>query len=845
MNAHRIVLVLCILGLTACSSGTTDADTTDVKEAETTDIPITPDEGDVTDTTICEPLCLDNWACGPDGCGGVCGLCATGFTCKEATHTCEDTGPPPEDAGTDGTSTNDPNICTGSIANSQPFGGSCCYTAVAHPENPDCVWYSDGFGSGACIHAQCDTALCVRGDGFCSKPCTLIKDVVNNVDGEPGADGIEDEEYNECAGAVDGPAGTVFRCVNKNEPNQNPQGQCLPGTTFADCDSNTDCTDGEFCQLIYIHALYQTRCMIPTKDAAKGTEECNSNPNNGPVQYCTSGFCTGSGCMDLCADDSSCLTDVCEAGKCTKNDSECTTNSDCSAWTCENIKPYSNSEYMDDFCQPRECFTIGGCHDPDWFCRPFWNGADKVEDVAFSPKCRRKDVGTASYGESCGVEGDGSGLPSCVWGNGCIDNMCSGPCQSDADCSDGRECLLAYEWDIDVDDDNNTDTTVNVDICLSWPHTSDLTECTTDADCPTGDHCEYRVKGDGAGADRVWKAQYYCKSDYNNQVGFGEECGTAVKKECASNLCLVPSNSDAKYMCTKYCSSSTDCPSTFEFDDYGYKSVCLSFHVNSQNTPDPVDDVFVPYCWRTSPFASVKSCEETRQCANNKEYCRPIAIAGNPDEKVTVEHLCIDMGYGLSAYPTLELGEPCTGNSKCKSRSCITDAEGNGYCSSLCLVDADCQNETMAGLVCTDVEVLPRPDKTNSGWTKRCLLEALCAPCQTDNDCGGAYVCANFGGIGLLADFRCGKPCDLDASNPCNRECVEGFCNQDPAAPCTEASDCALGLCTLDAASSCDNDVDCSVCNALELEATCLPKLDSQGKSLGGDVCVADQCPAK
>jgi len=801
-----------------------------------------------TPDATCEPLCLENWECGPDGCGGTCGLCGPNDECNAAKHTCEPSDTP--DAGTDTvTLPFDPMVCTGSISDPQPFGGSCCYTPVAHPDNPNCVWYADNYGSGACVHAQCDTGYCERGDGYCSKPCTLTKDIVDNATGDPGADGIEDPETTECGGAVDGPGGTVFRCVNQNEPNQNPQSQCRAGTTFASCNSNKDCSNGETCQLYYIHGLTQARCGIPTKGAASGTEECNSDPNSGAIQRCSGPFCFGAGCVDLCADNSDCLTDTCDetTKTCTKDPSAaCEEDVDCSAWECQEITPYNNSTFKDEFCQTRSCKVVGDCKDPDWFCRPFWNGADKVEDVAFAPSCRRKDVGTVAYGQSCGVDGDGTGLPACVWSGGCIDNICSGPCQNDSDCGDGLECLLGYEWNIDIDDDNNTDTTVNVDLCQLWPHEGDITTCTTDADCPADHHCQYRIKGEGDGADRVWKAQYVCRSNYDEQVGFGEVCGGASGKQCASDLCLVPSStSGEKSMCTSYCTSSADCPDNFVFEEYGYKSVCLSFNVNNQNSPDTADDVYVPYCWRTSPFASVDSCEETRKCAKPKEYCRPFAIGGNPDEKVTVEHLCIDQGNGLSSYPTKEDGDSCTNSSQCKSRSCAPDGNGGGFCSSLCVTDSDCANDFVTDLVCSDVVVMARPDKDNSGYTKRCLREAMCTVCATDDDCGGSFVCANFGGIGLLADFRCGKPCDVDSDSSCVTTCDNGFCNQDPTQACTAPADCDKGLCSQDNSLSCDVDGDCSACVGLDPASTCSEDFDDKGIPKDRNVCMPDlQCPA-
>jgi hypothetical protein len=702
-----------------------------------------------------------------------------------------DTTPPPEPV--------DPMVCTGTFDGElQEFGGSCCYTPAWHQKNPDCVWYGDSFGSGACLHGQCETSLCTRPASHCTQSCLILKDLKNNANADPEPDGVEDDdESGECSGAVDGPVGNVFRCVNRADANKNQQGRCLPGTTFAACESNKDCPAGETCTLQYIHGKTQSRCTIPDKAALPMSSECNGNPNDGPVTKCGGPFCYGSGCVDLCSENSDCATDTCVEGKCSKNaDATCESDTDCSAWECRDLQPYSDSDYSDTFCLPRTCKAANDCHDPDWFCQPFWNSADTVEEVELAPSCRRKPAGTANYGEACGVEGDGTNLPACVWGNGCIDNVCSGPCQSDADCDAGSECLQAYQWNIDVEDDGTDDTTVNLDLCVVWPHDGDLTACTTDADCATDHHCQYRIKGDGLGTDRKWAVEYYCRKDAADQVTFAQECGGDSGKKCASDLCLTPSgSSNPKPMCTEYCTGAADCSSSYTFDGSTWKGVCLSFNVNKSNTPDEIDDLFVPYCWRTSPFGSVEPCGDENKCSKSKEYCRAYAIAGNPDEKVKVEHLCLDVGQGLSEYPTKKLGESCTQWQECLGRVCLSDGEGGKYCSELCQTDAGCANEAgLDDLACTETVLIPRPDEANSGVSHRCVLKKQCMACEDDTNCGGDFVCGNFGGLGFLADLRCGPECGTDAD-------------------CTDPT------------------------------TTCQDDIDDTGLSKGRKVCMSDQCP--
>ncbi len=785
---HTLVLVL-IFGLTACGGDTAPQDvSTDsggdvqVSDADAQDNtvsdPGTPDPG-------CIPQC-ENKDCGPNQCGGLCGLCAPNSTCTPE-GICEEVVITPPD----------PQVCSGNtkLGEKQNFGGACCYTAAGHPQNPNCVWYAPDYGEGECIDNECGSGYCASA-AYCSKGCSIYKDELNNATGEGGFDGVNDEDaINECEGAVDGPFGTNFQCVNLRPVTQNILAFCRPGTTFEPCENSMDCPIGESCQLIYISGGTSARCMTIEKDSVAGMEECNSDPNSGPITSCQGPFCFGSGCVDLCADDSDCITDTCVEGACAKTGAACTTDTECSAWRCEELTPYSDSDFTDDFCQPRDCAKAEDCVDPDWFCRPFWNGAETVEEVAFSPACRRLEEGAVGYGEACGEEGDGTGLPPCAWAGGCIDNYCAGPCSSDADCGEGAECLLGAEWNIDVDDNDSVDTTLNVDLCQKWPHDGELQDCSTDADCPADHHCRYRVKANGEGSERVWAVEYKCRKN-KEEVGFGEICGGSDGPACKSDLCLVPSgNGNADAMCTETCTSAADCPETVEFDGFTWKTLCLSFNVNGQNTLDPIDDIFVPYCWRTSSIGSVEPCDAEKKCSDSKEYCRAAIIAGNVDEAVNVDHICIDSSEGLDAFPIGVLGDPCTTWSECNGRICLPDASGNRYCSELCSTDDGCTNPAGLNLKCTENLLLERPDPSLSGWTQRCVLQETCLSCDSDQDCGGDHVCVNDGGLGALADFRCGAPCieDADCTEP------DTTCQQDigPTGAATGKNACLPASCGL------------------------------------------------
>ena len=661
-----------------------------------------------------------------------------------------DLGPPP-----------DPNICTGNATGQlQQLGGACCYTTPQHPNNPDCVWYADSYGDGECLDRECALGGVCSAARYCTRGCNVFADSIVNATGAQGMDGVSDGAINDCATALDGPMGSDYQCINLQSPDREPVGFCRPGTTFAACESNEDCPSGEVCNLLFILGETQTRCMAPERDGAVLAETCNHDPAEGALHRCQGPFCFGFGCSMTCATDEHCATDTCDAGACAKSGKACTTDSECSAWGCNELTPYSNSDYTDDFCWPKECSSPEGCADPDWFCRPFWDwDGETLESVGFGPACRRREEGLAKYGEVCGTTPDGVEHPGCEWS--CVDNYCAGPCKSDDDCSDGTECFVNTEWEIDIDDDEVTDTYTNATLCQPWPHDGELTECSSDADCGDGHHCQHRIKADATGA---FQAHYLCRRDTDDTVGWGEVCGGDTGAECKTDICLVPSGDDAvDGMCTQYCASSADCPELVEFGDQVYKTQCFSRVVSHNETPETIDDIYAPYCWRVSSISSLDECGEDRACAFPKEYCRAVPIARGPGDPVTVEHKCFDASVDLEAFPDKRVGEPCETWRECNGRVCLPDGSGGGYCSTLCVTDAACTSpNAFIPTVCTEEVILERPDAANNGVTSRCVMQRTCLSCELDSDCGGDWGCANFGGLGSLAEPRCGKPCDSD-----------------------------------------------------------------------------------
>ena len=298
-------------------------------------------------------------------------------------------------------------------------------------------------------------------------------------------------------------------------------------------------------------------------------------------------FCYSWGCTELCDSDLTCATDSCVNGSCQKTGVPCDDSSTCTALTCNAYSPWSNSPFTDGFCQPKNCLKDQDCGDPDWFCRPFGTAQTKSR---MSPTIR--PVGHALPVAQRLERFVGMGrMRECAYTYGCLDGICSAPCESNEDCLVTPNASWET-WNIDVDDDDVTDTYVNIDLCQAWPTTGDIIDCTEDADCGEGAHCQFRLaKAEPAddAQSTQWKVEYKCRADFENQAEFGEPCGSFNGKQCGSDLCLVPSNSDdgTPNLCTKYCKTSADCPETVFYDGFTWKTTCLSFNVNENQSLTP------------------------------------------------------------------------------------------------------------------------------------------------------------------------------------------------------------------------------------------------------------------
>ncbi len=751
------------------------ADAGPVNDVVAADVPVTTDTAPGADTT-CSCATVQ---CGtPPGCIQSCGACPAGAKCVY-------------------------NICKMAPPKMKlkPLGAWCgpyegCKPPGSGASQTDLNNYWD------CLDQQCETKDC--SGGVCTKKCTITKDKLINHTGEAGFDGIEDPDTDsECAGAVDGPHGSKYRCIELRSEVQVAQGQsyqlCRAGFTFAPCDANADCLEGETCQIIYIMGEYETRCR-PTHKQPEGepgklfSHACNNNPYSGDVALCQSGTCFGWGCMEFCEKDSDCITapGACQAGKCPDGDA-CKDDTDCSAWKCDpGHTIYSNVEKTFQMCWPKKCSVDADCGDSEFYCRLAYNG---VDDPAGDPDpddpnavilpgwdnyCRRRLPDSVKKGEFCDPwsNNDIEQHAPCQNPFECDNGVCGGYCNVDGDCPTDMRCGVSdLRFDTDDPDDGLYDVFLAYGACVHMPDAT--TVCHAQADCKEGlckgwSHGLAGSKDDGKkGAKKAYTSDGLCVTPAPSKGDYGDTCGPMAKEAlCKSGWCANTVSSSGKSQvgfCTDLCASRAECNPSVNLYGTTYKSVCRSYKQTYHETLPPLDDLYLPYCWVANAKGSLADCSETKVCLSAKEACRAYPIAFGPDQAMKVEYWCYWNQNSSGKQPSKKVGAKCdleSNNYECLGGYCLTDvAPGDGYCSRICAEDADCGSD-LDGMYCDKSNMgwpgLPRDDPALAAVVPLCRKKKTCIPCSWDYQCAGDYRCTNIGGPATLANRRCAPPCTED-----------------------------------------------------------------------------------
>ena len=786
-------LALVIMGsLAACSGGggsssdgtdgVTDAtDATDATDgfADTTDGTAdgadatdgTADGADASDGTGCTPFCQPGWECGPDNCGGECGTGCTGAeTCNTALRKCEASVEPPKG-----------------------FGEPCGITDTCKPDTAS--WP-------ACLNAQCASGSCLNAT-VCTQECNIAKDQVDHT-GTKVSDGIEDGDAagSECANPADGAYGTTWRCVQLRDPAQgNPLLQCLPGTTFKPCESDSECPSGESCQVQVVNGQPGTRCTTHHKAGVDIGNTCNGNPEDGEVQYCKSDLCFGIGCVAICGGATDCLTDTCQGGTCVKGGGSCAGDVDCSAFECEvGVEIYGSQypEYTFDVCLGKGCESNLDCPG-DFACNLFGNGESGAA-FALDNSCGAVAAGASKLGGECDTDPDDAvDGPECA--GLCLNSgVCSSLCKTDDHCAGGANMICnanTETLDTEPEEADGIDDAVAIyGLCV--PVEGSKTNCFTNSDCTGGEVCEFYNLFTADGVDGVG----YCVKPAAEGAGEGEACGGATAVQCKSGFCLnafQDAQGNTSGYCTNLCSSTSDCPQGILKSEQvaeGYNSVCRALLYSAgPSIDDASDNIYVPLCDLVNGTDSLEDCSGDYACGEATEACLQFVQAFGAAGPVTKEFHCAESTGTAKFNASCNLtGEDPPANELCEDIYCAPDAkEDSGYCTKLCDTDEDCAGGS-DDMVCDGRVIFERKSGDNVEL-KICAKAKSCIPCGQDTDCTEGFVCGNMGGAGLNADMRCMPACSVDgdcAATDGGDKCVQ---TKDAAGAATTSNACVPASC--------------------------------------------------
>ena len=719
--------------------------------------------------------CPADWSCGPHpdpACPGVgCGLCPEGFVCTEGScaPNCEancagrDCGPDPMcglscgvcegrnevcDEGrcvhcepdcvgrTCGPATNCPSLSCGtcledtvcsegrcvSALQSLPLGASC---------RPDASCAGDPAERDACGDAMCASGLCWSfhaGFDFCTRRCTLEKDVRSDGRNEDGPDGIDDLDVSSvgCRDSSDALFDAPFRCVSLTslDSGSTAVATCLPGSDFRPCAASGDCPDGESCQPATIAGRTAAFCLAYPREAVPVTEACNEEESAGALRLCASGLCEDEGCSGFCRSDDDCRTFTagCDpsSGRCREDPQVlCAEDGDCGAWLCAAPRAlFTGSDEPFALCAPRDCATNADCRDGDFYCRLGGRvvEAEAAGGAVWLARCARRPEGSVEGGRPCEPAAAAGDADYCHSGL-CEAGECATLCRSDLDCavSLGQRCLLRTQV-AGRSDALAPTVEAPLGLCLR-PGDSDEASgaCRRDGDCAGDRSCARYVTGDYQTAWQDARVAGLCTLAPVGSLSYGRRCGLAEHPPCGNegpvSACLRDGeDAGAVGHCSRACIASADCPDMPFEDSDGRSTLRPALCTWKPVGGDFPGELTAGFCAPASPGSSLADCAESLSCSDDREACRPLPTG----EGGRAEFRCL--APTRPAAEQLPLGEPCAIDGDCASGLCLAGAAP--FCSAPCRDDGDCAD---SGLRCTDHRLLDLPGEDDDVSVLLCV----------------------------------------------------------------------------------------------------------------------------
>jgi hypothetical protein len=363
------------------------------------------------------------------------------------------------------------------------------------------------------------------------------------------------------------------------------------------------------------------------------------------------------------------------------------------------------------------CATNADCG--DLFCNP---ATDRCEPCRESLDCgpsRSCDDGSCvADAPNCSVDHECDPPASICLANLCAPGCTPGSCAGGQVCSPttGR-CQVTSTGSLALGETCTSHAACETNVC--WPleerddegqlvtvHQRCGQACTRHADCPDGFVCF--EPGDGG---VCWQATFFAPAALDTPPG-GSCSGEFLDSDCATGYCNTTTEK-----CMEMCNRDADC----EYLDAGLVCV-MRWPIGSDDNDDgfltrdelsgftelchepygtlPVDSVCYAhdscqtgYCVPTLDYTLDPRCGNgcctPADCQPSKPVCKAIhAWDGTlgPDEPYGFQKVCLWRQFNGA----LEIGEPCTADSECKSEICIAGASGQKRCSQTCCRPEDC-----------------------------------------------------------------------------------------------------------------------------------------------------------
>jgi len=239
-------------------------------------------------------------------------------------------------------------------------------------------------------------------------------------------------------------------------------------------------------------------------------------------------------------------------------------------------------------------------------------------------------------------------------------------------------------------------------------------------------------------------------------LSMGDDC--AAHEDCQSDFCFpfaVQGMSQRK--CSRACSRTGECPSTFQCINVVGFGACLSetlFGTAQFRTPAggacsrTVNTCQSGWC-STAQLACIEDCMKPADCVPFGGQCYTLIRSSTPT--FSHDNLCINIGTA-----TVSIGDPCRTNGSCRSGVCDRDTS---RCAQHCCSSSDCgatENCAVYALApTTPLKVCkPRPPTAGPGQAGD--------TCNGDGDCETGICYPDAAGTARCSSFCCSNmDCNL------------------------------------------------------------------------------------